>query len=92
MEGFSHHDNYLNLMRQRIVSIINPRSGLEEKVKEKLEKASVNIKWFDSQNSKQFEELLKEFEESSGWKLSKNPKLRRFQTEEIKDKAYIQSS
>lgn len=69
--GFFAYDNYLNSVRQRVVPIINPRSGLEEKVKEKLEKASVNIKWFDSQNSKRFEELLEEFEDIVGETIKK---------------------
>ncbi|KXA89556.1 hypothetical protein AKJ61_02620 [candidate division MSBL1 archaeon SCGC-AAA259B11] len=82
--GFFAYDNYIRSVRRRVVPIINPRSGLEERVKEKLEEASVNIEWFDSQNSKQFKKLLEEFEEIVGEAVEKSLNYDDFKVERSK--------
>ncbi|KXB01192.1 hypothetical protein AKJ41_02425 [candidate division MSBL1 archaeon SCGC-AAA259O05] len=53
-------------------------------MKEKLEKASVNIEWFDTQDSKQFRKLLEDFEEVVGEAIEKSMNHDDFKVERSK--------
>ena len=72
--GFFAYDNYTLSPNMRVIPVIKPRAGLEDKIEERLKNLPPNLSWFNSSYNKQLSTLLDEFKEiiSRGVEMTKN--------------------
>lgn len=64
--GFFAYENYTSSPNLRVMPVIKPKKGYEEKVGGKLKNLEPNLKWFDKRHRKAFSRLLEEFHEIIG--------------------------
>ena len=74
--GFFAYDNYTLSPNMRVIPVIKPRAGLEDKIEERLKNLPPNLSWFNSSYNKQLSTLLDEFKEiiSRSVEMTKNYK------------------
>lgn len=59
--GFFAYDNHLFSPHQRIIPIIRPRKGFEEKVVNKVKNLSQSLLWYDSRHIHMLNRLINDF-------------------------------